>query len=133
MYDERKMTFSTCRMIRRFDRKAFGSSLADSKQHPAVPMRKKIKNLTEELLRGPPLSDFPNTSEEYAADAPDWANDDAPEGAEDGRAAASVVKTEAGGQAEVRRSGGFARVDAQGDARLRAIAEQASRAHMRCF
>ena len=55
----------------------------------------------------------------------DWADEVQPEDAPVETSAA--VKSEPGSNVEVRRSGGFARVDIQADARLRAIAEQVLR------
>jgi hypothetical protein len=85
-------------------------------------MKKKIKNLTEDLLRGPPLGDA--AEEMDAPEMHDGADDDQPEDAASGLEPSASIKLEPSAHAEVRRSGGFARGDVQADARLRAIAEQ---------
>jgi hypothetical protein len=97
----------------------------DSRHRPTVPQRKKIQSLEDELLRGPLVGDFAGDDDADAAAGGDSAGEEMRDGgAADAAAAAAVaVKAEAGGVAE-RKSGGFARADAQSDARLRAIAEQ---------
>ena len=97
----------------------------DSRYRPSVPQRKKIQSFEDELLRGPLVGDFAGDDDADAAGGGESAGEETHDGgpADTAADAAVAVKAEAGGLAE-RKSGGFARADAQSDARLRAIAEQ---------
>jgi hypothetical protein len=97
----------------------------DSRYRPTVPQRKKIQSLEDELLRGPLVGAFAGDDDAEAAGGGDSAGEEMHDGgaADTPAAAAVAVKAEGGGVVE-RKSGGFARADAQSDARLRAIAEQ---------
>jgi hypothetical protein len=96
----------------------------DSRYRPTVPQRKKIQSLEDELLRGPLVGDFAGDDDD-AVGGGDSAGEEMHDSGPADSAAVAAVKAEAGSVAE-RKSGGFARADAQSDARLRAIAEQVS-------